>query len=224
MRRGLAAFAATLLTVPAPTQGPLPDRPPRVTSGVTTYVVDGETIPRIICPDRITTFVHVGTGVRVSPTEVATAYHVVERLQCFVDGKPATTTHVDERLDFAILKVAPAPLYTKVDCQRPKNRAAHLSVGYAEGSRKLRIEPAFATRDRAPDDVRSMQVYEGKAIEAMSGGPVIDIATGQPVGIVNMRLKGWPTRWRMAGTLFADTVLCEHKKGPPLRGAKAVVL
>jgi hypothetical protein len=213
MVRGfLIALAAVLCSCKAE---PPPDRtaatakqpPPLIVPAKPSqYLIDGDTIPRIICPEG-PDLAASGTGVRINATDVVTALHVVERLVCFVDGKFSLTVMRRPDLDFAVLRTVPEPVRVTYSCDAPKPGELLFVAGYADSARHPRIMPLVYTGEA----VDGLAVFYGKVMHGHSGGPVSDL-DGIVYGIALQKLDpeevDGETFARAGVLLFRDTPLC----------------
>lgn len=173
------------------------------------YLIDGEVVPHILCPESATQ-VASGTGVRVSPSVVVTALHVVENYACTVDGDFSITVMRDAATDFAVLRTLPKAIRAAISCAAPATDQLYFLSGYADSAMRHRTLPMLAT-GKTED---GMAVFIGFAVEGHSGGPVTGF-DGLTYGIVLQRLRaiqiGETNEWapRAGVLLFRDTPLCK---------------
>lgn len=142
-----------------------------------------------------------GTGVMVGPHTMTTAAHVVnDQKYCTTtvsvgNGNVVTVqlmvTKVDPSNDFAMLKSAKTLPNRNVNCDGVSMDGSYTANGYPNGERYSSKEAKGADKYynvlKGPNHVRAM---EGKVIQGMSGGPVLDEdgdAVGYIIGVIKVK-------------------------------------
>jgi hypothetical protein len=136
--------------------------------------------PEVVKVDCLT---GAGTAFRVGRHTLYSARHVTTLKGCFIDGKPFDVWEGPG--DYSIITVTDdSPKYLKVDCDGFVANRHYESIGYARGLDTLTTVDLTATG--ASMDIFAVLSGVFTVVPGMSGGPVIDPATGKVVGIVNL--------------------------------------
>jgi hypothetical protein len=127
-----------------------------------------------------------GTAFRVGPNHFLSVAHVTSGTHCNIAGKPTTVTEQDGANDFAQLNadIRGGKPYA-IDCGGFVPGRWYWAAGYAFGAMfqtNVAIYATYAFSDNGERVFMGMHTV----IPGMSGGPVIDPATGAVVGTVNM--------------------------------------
>ncbi len=151
-----------------------------------------------------------GTGTRISPTQVLTASHVAEIGNCSINGEPVELEMQSVRLDIAIFKTLPRAGSWPVNCEPLRFGARYHAAGYARGAPLYRQEVFGTLHAAVPARIlpkfggTAMYVGRETFIPGMSGGPIVN-DRGQLVAIVIGYNKALGVSY---GRSLADTPLC----------------
>jgi hypothetical protein len=145
-----------------------------------------------------------GTAFRIGPQEIASVNHVTSLGGCFIDGEAINVSY--HRGDFSI--VTPKDVsdsYLTVNCGGFVKGRRYVATGYARGLNKLQDVQLTGTGTTMGPFAILSGVFT--VIPGMSGGPVIDPASGEAVGTIN--IYNYPAG--LSGSVpFKDTPLCQH--------------
>ncbi len=155
-----------------------------------------------------------GSGTVFAKNEIMTAYHVVNRGQCSVDGYLVTIIKHSAKSDIAIIGAAlrndqPIAHYS---CSGFLAGQTYYSFGFSSGM--AIVEPIIATMGTAstlpspeyPYEVDHLKAFSGLIFHGMSGGPVID-NQNLIIGINN----GSNVSTTVGSRSLSDTPLCSNQ-------------
>lgn len=146
-------------------------------------------IPATAHPEvmRVVCLGSVGTAFRISKTRALSVAHVTNAYGCFIENRPFEVIY--KYKDFSILTIHEGRGRAKIDCNGFVPGRKYRALGYARGRPTLTmVDGLVATGEKWVGPGGTMAVLKGifTVIPGQSGGPVIDVATGKVVGLVNM--------------------------------------
>jgi hypothetical protein len=131
-----------------------------------------------------------GSGFRIGQRHMLSVAHVTALSECGIGGFPISVTEQDGEHDFARLNSGEsAPNGIAIDCRGFQPGHWYWAVGFAKGADFQTAVAIYATVFRGPDGKRIL-IGQHTVIPGMSGGPVLDPATGAAVGTVNAYVPG----------------------------------
>jgi len=124
-----------------------------------------------------------GTAFRVGPTNLLSVNHVTSLHGCTINGAPFKV--VQKQGDFTILSSdQKADRWLHIDCGGFVAGKIYEAEGFARGLDTLTTVDATATGEKLGGFARLVGVFTWTP--GQSGGPVIDLTTGNVVGTVNV--------------------------------------
>lgn len=154
-----------------------------------------------------------GSGSWIDNDAILTAAHVESAGHCMVRGQPTETVYVNGALDLAVLRPAmQSPVRIPLACDVPVTGRPYFATGFAHGTDFV-VQRLEGTGEHwsPTNDPSAMDIYRGRIIPGMSGGPIFD-DRGYIVGIVNAA----PADGRdlSISRSLVGTYLCPAPSGP----------
>jgi len=165
-----AMLAASLL--PALASTALPLDPPTV----------GDNHPMVAKVSCLTGW---GSAFRVGKNYWLSVSHVTDNGHCMVNGEPISDLWTDPKRDFSIFRLTPGTGKSLgIDCAGFIPGRKYVAIGHARGMKEQTRITMTATGQTYGSIAELRGVFT--VIPGMSGGPVIDKATGKVVGTINL--------------------------------------
>jgi S1-C subfamily serine protease len=202
LRNAFVMLASALISAPLQFQPATMTK----TNEPTPYLLDNNTVVKLLCGPWMGTGEYVGNGI------IVTARHVVEGRKCYADGQEAKLVKASlvPGLDFAEVTVETvAPYRQLIDCSGFHEGQQLLASGYAEDAPRTvtqRLTASSATT--VEKGFAGESILRGSITQGMSGGPINDLNTGALVGIVNANSGDGITS--VLSVPLSKTPLCRH--------------
>jgi hypothetical protein len=135
---------------------------------------------------RVDCFEGRGSAFRTGDNHWMSVAHVTKLRLCNIGGSPFAVTNQDGAHDFAQMDTPTGvPNGFPIDCGGFVPGRWYWAIGYAGGAAFQTAVAIYATIYTRTDDGERIFVGMHTVIPGMSGGPVLDPATGAAVGTVN---------------------------------------
>jgi hypothetical protein len=157
-----------------------------------------------------------GTAFKIGPHRYLSVNHVTIHSGCTINGQSFHVTYADPDGDFSIISIYdPEPGGIEIDCGGFRFGGIYDSIGFARGApNSVAVPLRYFGLPSVPSTERGWNMFVGveHVIPGMSGGPLVDRATGKVAGMVNAYNGELGLSWSRA---LKGTVLCQGQAIAP---------